>query len=995
MAAGLVVAATLIRGAVDPAIGAQVPFAVHFLAVVLAASLGGFDSGLLAVLLSAAAVEFFFIAPRQSPSYGDLANLNGIGLFVAIATGLAWLTSRWRAAERELERSRHALAQRAERLEFQGTLLQQSYDAVFVRDRDQRIILWNDGARQLYQWTASEAIGRDADELLRTAGASSAIKATLAATGSWSGQVRHTRKDGAVVISDSRQVRIEPGFTLEVNRDVTEQVRAEQALRASQQLLQTTMANFPTVIAFKDREGRFIDVNPAVERTLGLPKEQIVGRTMHHFIPPEAADILHRHELAVMESRRALQFEEATPLPTGTLHHLNTNFPLIDDAGEVYGTGHISQDISALRNAEEALRVNERKLKALTDAATESIWLLDRERVLAANFTAARRFGRTVDEVIGIAWKSALPPDLAASRAAKLEEVYRTGQPVRFEDERAGVRFDHTFYPAFDANGAVFAVAAYSRDITEQRRAEDVLREVSQRLAYHMNHSPLAVIEFDADMRLTRWTGAAERVFGWSAEEVLGKRMDEFHWIYEEDQPGVQDVSEALRTGHDPRRFSANRNYRKDGGIVFCEWYNSSLFDRAGNMRSILSLVLDVTEKTRLEQELRAQAQQLATANRLKDDFLATLSHELRTPINAILGWAQILTVAEPSADRLRRGIETIARNARLQVQMIEDLLDVSRIVTGSVRLDVRRVEVGALVDHAVDAIRPAADAKQLTFTASVEPGLALCADPMRVQQVLWNLLSNAVKFTPSGGFVAIDARRSDGQIEFTVSDSGHGIRPDFLPHVFERFQQADSSSTRAHGGLGLGLAIVRHIVELHGGTAAVSSDGQNQGAVFTVRLPAGATASVGAGSEHPEQPFTELAVEGALENVRVLALDDDADAREVVTSILTAAGATVTCAASADEARTLLPRIRPDVLVCDIAMPGIDGYDFIREVRASGSTVAGVPAVALTAYVRADDRAAALAAGYDAQLTKPVMAEELVGSIALLLHHPRTTEGG
>lgn len=371
------------------------------------------------------------------------------------------------------------------------------------------------------------------------------------------------------------------------------------------------------------------------------------------------------------------------------------------------------------------------------------------------------------------------------------------------------------------------------------RRSEDELREVSQRLAYHVNHSPLAVIEFGPDMRLAQWTGGAERLFGWTAAEVLGKRMGDFRWVYDEDVTAVQSVSADLRSGDNPQRFSLNRNYRKDGSVVVCEWYNSSLADAEGKLRSILSLVLDVTDRTRLERELRDQAERLATANQLKDQFLATLSHELRTPVNAIQGWAHmILADRAMPPERMWRGIETIARNATLQARLIEDLLDVSQIVAGHMRLAFSDVDLRAVTDHALDAVRPDAAAQSVALSADIEPNLTLRADRLRLQQVVGNLLWNALKFTKAGGAVNVCARRCGDSVRLEVRDTGIGISPEFLPFVFDRFRQADSSSTRVHRGLGLGLAIVRHIVESHGGSVSAESEGEGKGTLMTVVLP-------------------------------------------------------------------------------------------------------------------------------------------------------------
>jgi PAS domain S-box-containing protein len=495
--------------------------------------------------------------------------------------------------------------------------------------------------------------------------------------------------------------------------------------------------------------------------------------------------------------------------------------------------------VSRWRLAEQRARGAEAELRALMDAVTESIFLFDPSgRILAVNSVGARRFGTTPDQLIGRDWHSLVSAEVVARRQPHHDEVYRSRKPVRFEDERAGVRFDHTFYPVYSPDGSVRAVASFSRDVTEQKRTLEGLRELTQRLTYHVNHSPLAVIEWGPDMRLIRWSGAAERLFGWTAEEVLGKRMADLRWVVEGDADKVAQVSSALESGRNLQAFSENRNYRKDGTVVSCEWYNSSLVDASGKLCSILSLVLDVTERRRLERELREHAEQLARANRLKDEFLATLSHELRTPLNAILGWSRIVATSGVSEDLQNRGLQAIARNAKAQTRLIEDVLDLSRIVTGTFRLDVRPVDVGAAIESALESIRPAAEAKEVAIDMSLETPMRVAADPGRLQQVMWNLLSNAVKFTSRGGRVEVLTRHADGQVEIEVRDTGMGISGDFLPHVFERFTQADSSSTREHGGLGLGLAIVRHIVELHGGTVRAASDGIGTGSVFVVRLP-------------------------------------------------------------------------------------------------------------------------------------------------------------
>ncbi len=384
------------------------------------------------------------------------------------------------------------------------------------------------------------------------------------------------------------------------------------------------------------------------------------------------------------------------------------------------------------------------------------------------------------------------------------------------------------------------------------------------------------------------------------------------------------------------------------------------------------------------EQAARAEAE---TANRAKDEFLATLSHELRTPLNAILGWAQLLRAHRDPAT-VERALETIERNAKLQAQLVEDLLDLSRIVAGKVRLDTRPVNVPAVVEAAVDSVRPAAAAKGIELAVGLDPtATPVLGDPDRLQQVLWNLLSNAVKFTPRGGQVQVRLDRTDSQVRIRVTDSGQGIRPEVLPFVFDRFRQGDSTTTRAHGGLGLGLAIVRHLVELHGGLVSAESAGEGHGATFTVRLPLMPI-------RLPEGEATPLArLEGPrCDGLRVLVVDDEPDSRELVAAFLGACGADVETVGSAAAALAAVKARRPDVLVSDLAMPAADGFELIRAVRALPPERGGrVPAVALTALAGAETRVRALVEGFDGYVAKPVEPLELAAVVVSLAGRARS----
>jgi len=395
-----------------------------------------------------------------------------------------------------------------------------------------------------------------------------------------------------------------------------------------------------------------------------------------------------------------------------------------------------------------------------------------------------------------------------------------------------------------------------------------------------------------------------------------------------------------------------------------------------------------VARLTQLQGELQAALRELNEASRLKDEFLATLSHELRTPLNAIIGWAHVLQAGNLDRETTAKAIETIRRSAQSQNQLISDMLDVSRIVAGKLRLEVRPVELAPIIDATLDTVRPAAVAKAVNLVHEMEPAAGpVLGDPDRIQQVVWNLLSNAIKFTPTGGRVRVALTALASDLEVTVEDDGPGIDPEFLPHVFDRFRQADSSPSRSHGGLGLGLAIVRHLVELHGGSVRAHNREGGKGAVFSVRLPRHRLPA-GGDVAHPEGAGSPSWIDDApsLAGVRVLVVDDEEDARELVTTILTRCGAEVVVAHSASEGLATLQRRRPDVLLSDIEMPDEDGYSLIRKVRSlSGERGGLVPAAALTAYASTHDRAKALAAGFDIHVPKPVHPAELVAVVASL----------
>jgi PAS domain S-box-containing protein len=525
-------------------------------------------------------------------------------------------------------------------------------------------------------------------------------------------------------------------------------------------------------------------------------------------------------------------------------------------------------------------------------------------------------------------------------------------------------------------------LVATVRSLLRTRAAEAEVRRAASVWQTTFDAISDGVALLDTGQRVLRCNRAFARLTGRAAGEVVGMPAEA--------------VLPGLAGGAGPE--AGTREIRAGGRWleVTCD----PVPGEQGGTEGAVLIVADITarraaeaERARLLERETAARQEAEGANRLKDDFLATLSHELRTPLNAIVGWATILRSQAGDPALAQRAVTVIERNARIQKQLIEDILDVSRVVTGKLRLVVAPVDLGAVVEGALESVRPSAQAKQIALEVSCPRDLGpLEGDADRLQQVIWNLLSNAVKFTPLGGRVSVRAAREAAGVRLEVEDTGAGVDAEFLPHMFERFRQADSSSTRRHGGLGLGLAIVRHLVELHGGTVEAASAGPGQGATFTVRLPSRIPRAPFVLPSPPAEPAAAAGDTGGsgavarLDGLRILVVEDEPDTLDLVTTILRDRGAEVTPVSSAREAMDALGRARPDVLLSDIGLPGEDGLALIHAVRRLPEAEGGrLPAAALTAYAREQDRVEALRAGFQAHVAKPIQPPDLVRIVASL----------
>jgi PAS domain S-box-containing protein len=530
--------------------------------------------------------------------------------------------------------------------------------------------------------------------------------------------------------------------------------------------------------------------------------------------------------------------------------------------------------------------------------------------------------------------------------------------------------------------------ASLQAEVEQQRAMQKALQESEELSSSILNSTADCVKVLDLEGRLLSMNPPGAKLC--EIDDFESVRLKPWVEIWPEEMRGRVTAAIEVALRGETGRFQGPGITAK-GTVRWWDVLVTPLRDATGRITRLTSTSRDVSEQRRAEEAVRQSAEEVIRQSRLKDEFLATLSHELRTPLQSILGWTQILQMDDVTAEDLKQGLEVIDRSARAQTRIIEDLLDMSRILSGKVRLDVQKMEIGPLIDNTLETLKPAAQAKGIRLSAMLDPlARPISGDPARVQQIFWNLLNNAIKFTPQGGRVQILLERVNSHLEVAVTDTGRGITPDFLPHVFERFRQADSTSTREHGGLGLGLAIVKHLIELHGGTARVKSAGLGQGSTFIVTFPLLPLHSEPADEprRHPASPEGELPEIPLprLDGVKVIVVDDEADARGAIARMLTLAGAVVRTEGSMTGGLELLAEAPADVLISDIGMHPQDGYEFIRAVRALPANQGGnIPAVALTAYTRAEDRIKAITEGFQMHLAKPVHALELLTIVASL----------
>ena len=764
----------------------------------------------------------------------------------------------------------------------------------------------------------------------------------------------------------------------------------------------------PVGIVRADLTGRLVQANPKFCEIVGRSEAELKTLRIHDITHPDDLDSCSVLFAALAAGESSCAIVKRYIRADGSFVWVNVTASTIRDSnGHPQFVMGVVSDLTEQRLAEEErkkisaefeqqARIIDTVLSSITDFA----YTFDLSgRFVYVNKALLDLWGLRLEDAVGKNFFDLKYPDsLAAKLQQQIQQVIESRRPLSdvtpyTSPTGAGGFYEYIFSPVFADDGSVELVAGSTRDISDHQNILEALRRSEESFRQLADAMPQIVWAANPDGRLDYYNRRWFEYINLPTDDTENASWDLY--IHDDDlKSAFESWTNALRNGK-----PYVREFRIRGADGVYRWFlvrALPIRDTQGIISRWFGTCTDIQDHKELEAEKeqlleseRAARSTAEHASQMKDEFLATLSHELRTPLSAILGWTRLMRTRPMSSEDISKGLETIEKNARVQTQLIEDLLDMSRIISGKLRLDIHALEPILFVEAAIETVMPAAVAKGIRIEKVLDPRAGpISGDTSRLQQVVWNLLSNAIKFTPRDGKVQVLLARVNSQIEISVADTGQGIAADFLPRVFDRFRQADSSTSRKFGGLGLGLAIVKQLVELHGGTVSVNSPGEDQGTTFTVRLPLKIlhgyphqdrrAESHLPNSTHGEWERTSLA------GLRILVVDDEPDARGFLRRFLEDSGADVITAASAAEGLAALRSERPDVLISDIGMPEVDGYEFLRRVRALGPENGGkIPAVALTALARSEDRTRALLAGYIAHVSKPADPFELAATIA------------
>ena len=937
-------------------------------------------------------------------------------------------------------------SQRPDEAALLAAIVESSDDAIISSDLNGIITSWNPAAERLYGYPASEILGQPNQRIIppdRQAEEESVRERITSDQPVEHYESVRVRKDGSLISvaltvsalrdRDGRVVGIS-----KISRDISERNRAASERTRIEQQLRQVIDAMSDAFAAVDRTWRFTYVNDRYVQMAQMPREHLIGRVVWDVFPEATTLRVFDEARRAMADNRPTAVEEYYP-PLDIWFHTRI-YPTAD--GLAIFITDVTEGKRIDRIKEESL-VTARRLAAIVESSDDGIIGMDLDGTITAwNHGAERLYGYDAREAIGRSIRIVVPEGRQEEESEVLARIKRGERVEHFETIRCRkdgscVPVSLSLSPIRDDGGNVIGASKIARDITDRRRATEraaFLAEVGAVLAGSLDYA--TTLKTVVNM-------AVPSIADWCAVDILTDERKLERLAVAHVDPAKIDLARTIRSRYEDASspYSPGSVVRTGTPAIVKEISDDMIVAAAPGDEERIALVRSLGLRSYIIAPLKARGRTLGAltlvtaesgrvyndddfrfaqdvafraalavdnarayddaqlANRLKDEFLATLSHELRTPLNAILGYSRLVQSGMLTPDKHTHALQAVERNATALTQIVEDVLDVSRIISGKIRLDVQPVDLPRVVSDAVETVLPAAEAKHIRVHTILDPSAApISGDPDRLQQIVWNLVSNAVKFTPKNGVIQVRLERVNSHVEIIVSDTGVGISPDFLPHIFERFRQADNGTTREHAGIGLGLAIVRHLVELHGGTIHAASGGPEKGSTFRVRLPL-MVVHHESPPERRAKPTSEPARTDTplpdLGGLTVLAADDDTDARALVSETLGSRGAKVIVVDSADEAIAALQTIRPDVVITDIGMAHTDGFELLKRIRqSSDQTIREVPAAALTAYARAEDRMKVLQGGFQMHLVKPVDPAELTVAVAVLakrtLHEPQ-----
>jgi PAS domain S-box-containing protein len=995
---------TLLRLPLDPALGGRSPFSLFYVPVVIVAWYGGAMPTLVTALLSAGIAWYFFLPPERSWKVEHPGDWVALGLFFVVC---AMLTAMSRAASGVRRRAEDALAlaHRAQSAASAAVWESDMQGALVETGELPRLFGLDEKAppERLQQVVHAE----DRDRVAKAARDSLETRSRFRAEF----RIQHPKLGERWLASIGEPVRQpsgRPARMAGLTIDVTERKRGEAAIARLAAIVEAS--NDPIIGARLD--GTIESWNAAAESLFSYTHTEAIGRNIVTLIPPdhraEYADLLKQ----VSSGERPQHLESVRLTKEGhPVEVMLTVSPIRSEAGAIIGISEIVRDVTELKRAAQALAAQREWFRVTLSSIGDAVIASDCEgRVTFMNGVAEKLTGWPTREAEGkpLVTVFNIVNERTGDRVDNpSENVIRSGRIIGLANQAVLISRDgierpiaDSAAPIWDGGGKILGVVLVFHDVSEQRRAQAALAEQREWFETTLESIGDAVIATDINRKVIFMNPVAEYLTGWRLQQAKDRDSREvFKIINEETRQAVEDpIGRVLNEGVVVGLANHTVLVAADGEEHPIDDSGAPIRDREGRIVGVVLVFRDVSERRRAdaakqaslqERERLLNSERLARAeaeraNRLKDEFVATLSHELRTPLTAILGWTQIMQHHPGDTDRVQHGLSIIERNTRAQARLVSDLLDVSRIIAGKLRLDVEPVNLPAIVQAALETQFAAAEAKGVVIRQSLDANIGeMIGDPARLQQVVWNLITNAVKFTPAGGCIDVSLRRAGSNAEIVIADSGIGINADFLSRLFDRFSQAERSSSRRFGGLGLGLSIVKELVQLHGGTVVAESPGEGRGATFKVTLPITQTEGAMDRSEDGEENArTEDA--SRLHDIRILVVEDESDARELIKRILEDCGAIVTTAASAQEGIETLSKSHPDMLVSDIGLPEVDGYELVRRVRARGPAEGGaIPAIAVTAFAGAEDRTRALRAGYQAHVPKPIEPHLFVSVVA------------